>query len=180
MDDLAWNWQEDDFSPKPYAPPLSTDGQGEIAVFQSAASSAESAGSTTASHSPASSTPSSASPTSGGEGCCEHGSPASPSTTTAGPWRLTEEQKQPCHYEEHSEEVWPVEANALTFFAEASRSCARTCPSPGDAPGSPVSVPASSTNTPGSLSLFDPDGFSSRTYPDCSVRTAVGTSESCL
>jgi hypothetical protein len=36
------------------------------------------------------------------------------------------------------------------------------------------------SSSPVSSTLFDPDGFSSRTYPDCSLATAVGTSESCL
>jgi site-specific DNA-cytosine methylase len=41
-------------------------------------------------------------------------------------------------------------------------------------------APASSSSSPESLSLFDPDGFSSRTYPVSSLAKAVGTSESCL
>ena len=69
-------------------------------------------------------------------------------------------------------------ASALIFSAEASP--ARTSLSPDNAEDSPVPDPASSSSSPGSLSLFDPDGFSSRTYPDCSPRTAVGTSESLL
>jgi hypothetical protein len=66
----------------------------------------------------------------------------------------------------------------LTSSAEASP--ARTSPSPGSGPGSPATDPASSSSSPESLSLFDPDGFSSRTYPVSSLATAVGTSESCL
>ena len=57
---------------------------------------------------------------------------------------------------------------------------ARTSPSPDDAEDSLELAPASSTSSRESLSLFDLDGYSSRTYPDCSPRTAVGTSESCL
>ena len=66
----------------------------------------------------------------------------------------------------------------LIFSAAGSR--AKTCPSPDDEPDSTVPEVASSSSSPASLSLFDPDGYSSRTYPDCSPRTAVGTSESCL
>ena len=62
----------------------------------------------------------------------------------------------------------------------AAVSPAKTSPSPDSAEGSPGNAAASSTSSPESLSLFDPDGFSSRTYPDCSPRTAVGTSESLL
>lgn len=64
------------------------------------------------------------------------------------------------------------------FSAEASP--AKTFPSPDDEPDSQELAAASSTSSPASLSLFDLDGFSLRTYPDCSPRTAVGTSESCL
>jgi len=39
---------------------------------------------------------------------------------------------------------------------------------------------ASSSSSPESSTLFDPDGFSSRTYPVSSLATAVGTSESSL
>ena len=90
---------------------------------------------------------------------------------------------RPCHREKSRTEkgVKPVEASqGSTSFAEASRSRARTSPSPADAPGSQELAQGSSTSSPASLSLFDLDGFSSRTYPDCSPRTAVGTSESCL
>jgi hypothetical protein len=66
----------------------------------------------------------------------------------------------------------------LIFSAEAS--LARTSPSPADAQGSQERDPASSTSSPESLSLFDPDGFSSRTYPVSSLQTAVGTSEQSL
>ena len=57
---------------------------------------------------------------------------------------------------------------------------ARTSPSLADERDSQELAPDSSTSSPESLSLFDLDGYSSRTYPDCSPRTAVGTSESCL
>jgi hypothetical protein len=66
----------------------------------------------------------------------------------------------------------------LTFSAAVSP--ARTSPSPAAEQDSPGNAPASSTSSPESSTLFDPDGFSSRTYPGCSPRTAVGTSESSL
>ena len=90
---------------------------------------------------------------------------------------------RPCHVVKSraDREVMPSEASrTLISSAEASRSCARTCPSPGDAQGSPEHDPDCSTSSPESSTLFDPNGYSSRTYPDSSPRTAVGTSESCL
>ena len=66
----------------------------------------------------------------------------------------------------------------LIFSAEASP--ARTSPSPEGEPDSRDPGPASSSSSPASPGLFDLDGFSSRTYPDCSPLTAVGTSESLL
>jgi len=57
---------------------------------------------------------------------------------------------------------------------------ARTSVSLDDAPDSPGSAPDSSTSSPASQTLFDPDGFSSRTYPVSSLATAVGTSEQYL
>ncbi len=65
------------------------------------------------------------------------------------------------------------------IFSQAA-SPVRTSPSPADEQDSQALAPASSTSSPASLSLFDLDGFSSRTFPDCSPRTAVGTSESFL
>lgn len=72
----------------------------------------------------------------------------------------------------------PLTEASSTSSAEGSP--ARTSPSPGSAAASPATDPASSSSSPESLSLFDPDGFSSRTYPVSSLATAVGTSESCL
>jgi hypothetical protein len=80
-------------------------------------------------------------------------------------------------------------ANAITspsgtksplLISSAEASPARTCPSPADAQDSQEFAPDSSTSSPESLSLFDPDGFSSRTYPVSSLQTAVGTSEQSL
>src|SRR5262249_16131741 len=68
--------------------------------------------------------------------------------------------------------------STLIFSAEGSP--ARTSQSPDADGGSPGNAPASSSSSHGSLTLFDPDGFSSRTYPVSSLHKAVGTSESCL
>jgi hypothetical protein len=57
---------------------------------------------------------------------------------------------------------------------------AKTSASPESEPDSPETDPDCSSSLPESLSLFDPAGFSSRTYPVSSLATAVGTSESCL
>lgn len=64
------------------------------------------------------------------------------------------------------------------FSAEASP--AKTSLEEGDEPDSRASAPVSSSSSAAAWSLFDPDGFSSRTYPNSSPRTAVGTSESYL
>ena len=66
----------------------------------------------------------------------------------------------------------------LIFSAAASP--AKTSASPDNAADSQANDPGCSTSSPGSSTLFDPDGYSLRTYPDSSPRTAVGTSESCL
>lgn len=59
----------------------------------------------------------------------------------------------------------------LTSSAEASP--AKTFPSPDAEQDSQESAPASSTSSPASPSLFDPDSFSSRTYPVSSRLAAV-------
>jgi hypothetical protein len=66
----------------------------------------------------------------------------------------------------------------LTSLLEDSP--AKTSPLQDADEGSPATDQDSSLSSPESQTLFDPNGFSSRTYPDCSPRTAVGTSESCL
>lgn len=71
-------------------------------------------------------------------------------------------------------------SNPSMLISSQAGSRAKTSPSPGNAAGSPGNAPGCSMSSPVSSTLFDPDGFSSRTYPDCSVATAVGTSESCL
>ncbi len=76
--------------------------------------------------------------------------------------------------------ITPHSSTARVLISSAEASLVRTSPSPDDAPDSQESAPASSMSSLASPSLFDLAGFSSRTYPDCSPRTAVGTSESCL
>lgn len=68
----------------------------------------------------------------------------------------------------------------VPLIFSAAGSPARTCPSPETEQGSPAIAPASSSSSPESPGLFDPDGFSSRTYPVSSLARAVGTSEACL
>ncbi len=68
----------------------------------------------------------------------------------------------------------------IVLTSSAAGSPAKTSPSPDNDAASPATAPDCSSSSPGSPTLFDPDGFSSRTYPDCSPATAVGTSESCL
>jgi len=68
----------------------------------------------------------------------------------------------------------------VATLSSAEDSPAKTSASPDDAPDSLETGQACSSSSPGSSTLFDPDGFSSRTYPVSSLATAVGTSESCL
>ena len=156
----------------------------------SAASSQGSADSTTDSTKPDSTTSSSANPTPTGETSSEPGGPECPSTTT---W----EAFQARNIDSEANGVRSVKSypyapalmagmsmqdldnmTPLIFSAEASP--AKTSPSPDDAPGSQETAADSSSSSPGSLSLFDPTGYSSRTFPVSSLATAVGTSESCL
>lgn len=69
---------------------------------------------------------------------------------------------------------------AKTLVSFAADSPAKMSQSPEGDEDSKESDQDSSSSSPESLTLFDLDGFSSRTYPDSSVATAVGTSESCL
>jgi hypothetical protein len=126
----------------------------------SGASSQESAAWTADSPSPDTSTSSSARSTSGAEMSSPPAGPECPSTPM-------------------SETLAPKrQASRSTSSAEASP--AKTSPSQDDGPASPATAPDSSMSTHESLSLFDPDGFSSRTFPASSPHTAVGTSESSL
>ena len=80
----------------------------------------------------------------------------------------------------HCEDCGEMVMALASSTSSAEGSPARTSPSPGSGPASPGSEADSSSSSHESLSLFDPDGFSSRTYPVSSLATAVGTSESCL
>jgi hypothetical protein len=70
--------------------------------------------------------------------------------------------------------------HSLPLISSVEGSPAKTSPSQDDGPASPATEADSSMSTPESLSLFDPDGYSSRTFRDSSPHTAVGTSESSL
>jgi hypothetical protein len=81
------------------------------------------------------------------------------------------------------DESWTLQAGeppsiALTFSQAVSP--AKTSALPESDEDSQATDRDSSSSSPESLSLFDPSGFSSRTFPASSPRTAVGTSESCL
>lgn len=149
-----------------------------------------SAASTSASSAPECAAPCKPSPTSGAEPCSPPDSPASPASPTSATWRKARKAMEPDGLER-----W--EATALTgtltdhglglpadvlvgSTCSVEGSPAKTFPSPGSEPVSPASARGSSTNSPESLQLFDPPGCSLRTYPDCSPRTAVGTSGSSL
>src|SRR5574337_1613920 len=137
----------------------------------SARSSAASADSTSDSPELGFDTPSSVSRTLGAEPCSRTTGPECPSTRT---FALSENQR--------GELLLTDVAHQLTsgggkpgqgYSAVAFR--AKPSPSPAAGADSQESAPASSTSSPASPSLFDLDGFSSRTYPDCSPRTASGT-----
>jgi hypothetical protein len=64
------------------------------------------------------------------------------------------------------------------LISSTEDSPARTSASPESEPVSPETAPGSSTSSPESLTLFDPPGCSSKTYPGCFPRTMVGTSAS--
>ena len=121
-------------------------------------------------------TPSSVSRTLGGETCSPTTGPESPSTRT---FALSENQRGELLLTDVAHQLTSGGGKPGRGYS-AVAFLAKTSPSPADGQDSQESDPASSTSSPESLSLFDLDGFSSRTYPDCSPRTAVGTSESCL
>ncbi len=149
-------------------------------------SSAESEDLTTGSPEPDSATPSSANPTPTAETCSEPGSPESPSTMTfvKSQWAHDPED---CERWEETDMAPTVDAAGhgprtatLVLTSSAEDPPAKTSPSPDNDAASPATGPDCSSSSPESLTLFDLDGFSSRTYPGSSVATAVGTSESCL
>ncbi len=174
-------------------------------VYVPSASSPESEGWTSDCTGPGSSTSCSRRLTGSGGTCCEHGSPESPSSMT-----FVKSQKahdpEDCERWEEAEATntlsprdgtapstlvlantlksqggrgWSYDPEA-TYISSAAGSPAKTSPSPDNDAASQATDPACSSSSPESQTLFDPDGFSSRTYPDCSPRMAVGTSESCL
>ena len=142
----------------------------------SAAPSPESADSTSDSTEPDTSTCSSANPTPTGETCSEPAGPESPSSTTLA---LSENQR--------GELLVTRQAHQLTSGGgkpgqgySAVAFLAKTSASPDVDEDSAASAADSSMSSPESQTLFDPSGYSSRTYPVSSLATAVGTSESCL
>jgi len=78
------------------------------------------------------------------------------------------------------EESPTLQSGRPPSICSVADSPAKTSALPGNEPDSQATDPASSTSSPESLSLFDPDGFSSRTYPVSSLAMAVGTSEQSL
>ena len=68
----------------------------------------------------------------------------------------------------------------VTLDSSAAASLAKTYPWLDAGPDSQVTDPGCSMSSPGSSRLFDPDGFSSRTFPVSSLQMAVGTSEQSL
>ena len=144
-------------------------------------SSRGSAGSTSGSSEPDGGMSSSASPTPSDEMSSEPASPESPSTKTYAIFRLSGDYADPSFVVDTMPMLTasPM-SDRIPYVFSAEDSPARTCPSPDDEQGSEDPVPVFSTSSLGSPSLFDPDDYSSRTYPGSSPRTAVGTSESCL
>jgi len=68
----------------------------------------------------------------------------------------------------------------VTLDSSAADSLAKTYPWLAADEDSTENEADCSSSSHGSLSLFDPAGYSSRTFPVSSLATAVGTSESCL
>ena len=156
----------------------------------SAPSSPASADSTTDSPELGFDTPSSVSRTLGDEKSSLSTSPESRSTETFETWdglALNPEETQRRRIYDANREGPPLSAEEgrghgvpTILISSVEASPARTSPSPADGQGSQENDRASSTSSLESLSLFDPDGFSSRTYPVSSLQTAVGTSEQSL
>lgn len=150
------------------------------------ASSPGSAGWTSASNAPASAPPGCAKPTSGSEASSPPTGPECPSTTTyaRSHVRNTTDDSDRWREQEVANALTAEPLNGIhghTLIASTSSTAAspaRTSASPDGAEDSPASDPACSTSSPASPTLFDPPGCSSRTYPDCSPRTMVGTSAS--
>lgn len=157
----------------------------EEAGCESSARSVGSEASTSGSLAPGGSTTPSASATNTGGQSSPSGSPASPSAMTfvRSHVRTATDDADIWQESETTNALTAEPLNGLpahALISSAAASPAKTSPSPDDGRDSRASGPGCSSSSPGSLSLFDPAGFSSRTYPDCSPRMAVGTSESCL
>ena len=147
-------------------------------------SSAGSAGSTSASTAPGTGTCSSASPTPTGERCSPPGSQESPSTTTYAQ-SLSENQRGEMLLTDVAHQITtgggkPGQGYQAVLISSPAEHPAKTSASPDNAADSTANGQDFSSNTPGSLTLFDPDGFSGRTFQVRSLQTAVGTSEQCL
>ncbi len=125
---------------------------------------------------PATESSSSASPTPGDDGCSPSDFPACPATRTFETfnWRETETLTP------NAVNSLDRQADFAVLISSRAVSHAKICPSPDDEQGFQASEAASSSSSPESQTLFGLAGFSSRTYPASSPRTAVGTSESCL
>lgn len=121
-------------------------------------------------------------PTRTGVPSSQNGSPESPAPPTSEVWGWSDEMMDVPREGEMGTLRIGTSVGAptphLIFSVEGSP--AKTSASPDADAASPGTAPASSSLSPTSPRLFDLDGFSSRTYPGCSPRTAVGTSESCL
>lgn len=142
------------------------------------------------------STSSSVSGTPTGETCSEHAGPESPSTRT---YALSPEAERsgealtpspdaegrmrlrPPSFGLYEEESPTLGTGRPPSICSVEDSPAKTSASPdGEPDSSTENEAASSSSSPESLRLFDPAGYSSRTYPVSSLAKAVGTSESCL
>jgi hypothetical protein len=152
----------------------------------SAASSPESAAWMPDSLGPDTGTSSSASPSRTVEPCSPPAGPESPSTTMFMPYRTLMPDGTVDEFFVEKEQTDALQGPSgnktplLVSISSVEASPAKTSASQATESDSPERAPASSSSSPASSTLFDLDEFSSRTYPDSSPRTAVGTSESCL
>lgn len=136
---------------------------------------------TSGSQGPDSSTRSSASQTNGDDACSPITGPESPSTETYEMWVSNQrrELRQMPVAQALAKSGGLTQAPFVLISSQAD-SPARTSASRDAEPDSPGQRPASSLSSLESSTLFDLDGFSSRTFRVSSLATAVGTSESCL
>lgn len=125
---------------------------------------------------------SSASPTPGDERSSPDTGRESPCMRT---WFVSENQRNEVLLTDYARQLTtgggkPGQGYPMILTSSVGGSPARTCPSPDDEQDSPESDRDCSSSSPGSWTLFDPAGYSSRTFQGSSPRTMVGTSESCL